>query len=256
MKSIRLFLVLVLACLVAGGITNKAHAQFDAPVLVRGQITDTEKKLVLYPATIRNKNTRARVFSDNGGYYRINAKMGDEILISFIGYLPDSFKVTNVAGTEVHDIRLQLRERFLPEVEVSGKWNQYQLDSIARYEEFRPFLETPSRSLVDTSKRSTGGFGITFSPFTRGSKKEKDLRRFKKLYAEHELQAYIDYRYSKSFVSRVTGLKGDSLLLFTQKYQPGYELLRSMNTENLIMWISVRAKQWRKDPNVTLKPDE
>lgn len=256
MKPIRLFLVPAIACLIAGGITNKAHAQLESPVLVRGQITDTSKRLVLYPATIRNKTARTRVFSDNGGYYRINARMGDEILISFIGYLPDSFKVKSVAGTEVHDIQLKLRERFLPGVEVSGKWNPYQLDSIARYEEFRPFLEAPNRSLVDTSKRSTGGFGLVLSPFSRGSRKEKDLRKFKKLYYEHEVQAYIDYRYSKSFVSRVTGLTGDSLLRFTQKYTPTYEMLRNMNNETLIYWISERAKQWKKDPNVTLRPDQ
>ncbi|RPE09416.1 hypothetical protein EGT74_20695 [Chitinophaga lutea] len=256
MNFSRLFLVPALACALAGGTFSKARAQFDAPVLVRGQITDTSKKLVLYPATIRNKTSGTRVFSDNGGYYRINARMGDEILISFIGYLPDSFKVVSMAGTEVHDVRMKLRESFLHEVEVSGKWNPYQLDSIARYEEFRPFLETPNRALVDTSKRSTGGFGIVISPFTRGSKKEKDLRKFKRLYEDHEKQAYIDYRYSKSFVSRVTGLSGDSLLRFTQKYQPPYEMLRNMNNETLIFWISERAKQWRKDPNVTLRPDQ
>ncbi|WP_119079001.1 carboxypeptidase-like regulatory domain-containing protein [Chitinophaga alhagiae] len=256
MKAIRLFPFLALTCLLAGGITHKAQAQFESPVLVRGQITDTSKKLVLYPATIRNKTTGARVFSDVGGYYRINANRGDEILISFVGYEPDSFKVRSETGTEVHDIRLKLRENFLQEVEISGKWNPYQLDSLARYEEFKPWLETHNRSLVDTSKRSTGGFGLVFSPFTRGSRKEKDLRKFKKLFAEHEKQAYVDYRYSKTFVSRVTGLSGDSLLRFTQKYTPTYEMLRNMNNETLIFWISERAKQWKKDPNVTLKPDQ
>ncbi len=256
MKSSRLFLIPALACLLAGGPFSKALAQSDAPVLVRGQITDTSRKLVLYPATIRNKTSGARVFSDNGGYYRINARMGDEILISFIGYVSDSFKVVSVAGTEVHDVRLKLRESFLHEVEVSGKWNPYQLDSIARYEEFRPFLETRNRALVDTSRRSSGGFGIVISPFTRGSRREKDLRKFKRLYDEHEKQAYVDYRYSKTFVGRVTGLGGDSLLRFTQKYQPAYEMLRNMNNETLIFWISERAKQWRKDPNVTLRPDQ
>lgn len=256
MKSIRLFLIPAVACLLAGGITNKAQAQLEQPVLVRGQITDTSQKLVLYPATIRNKMTGSRVFSDAGGYYRINARAGDEILISFIGYLPDSFRITSVAGTEVHNVQLKLRERFLPQVEVSGKWNPYQLDSMARYQEFRLWLETPNRTLVDTDKRSTGGFGVVLSPFSRGSKKEKDLRKFKKLYEEHEKQAYVDYRYSKSFVSRVTGMTGDSLTRFTLKYTPTYEMLRNMNNETLIFWISERAKLWKQDPNKTLKPNQ
>src|SRR5688572_28739155 len=99
MKSCRLFLVPIIACLIAGGFSGKAFAQSETPVLVRGQITDPIKKLTLYPATVRNKNTNAKVFSDNGGYYRIGARKGDLIIVSFIGYVSDSFTVANMVGT-------------------------------------------------------------------------------------------------------------------------------------------------------------
>ena len=256
MNSCRLFLAPVVACLLVGAFSGKVQAQNETPVIVRGKISDPEKKIVLYPATIRNKNTGARVFSDQGGYYRIGARKGDEILISFIGYVPDSCHVGRVMGEGVQDARLMQKERFLPSVEVSGKWNRYQLDSLARYEEFKPFLETKSHTLVNTEKKTTPGFGLTFSPFTSYSKKQTDLKKFKKLYVEYERQAYIDYRYSKAFVARVTGLSGDSLLQFVGKYTPGYEMLRNMNNETLIMWTSVRAVQWRRDPKVTMKPEE
>lgn len=256
MKSCRLFLVPIVACLLAGGLPRIAFAQSETPVVVRGQITDPIKKLTLYPATVRNKNTNAKVFSDNGGYYRLSARKGDVIIVSFIGYVSDSFTVSNYAGSEVHDVRLREQERFLPGVEVSGKWNPYQLDSISRAEEFKPFLETENRSLVDKSKRGQGGFGLVFSPFSRYSQKEKDLRKFKKLYDEYNKQSYIDYRYSKAFVSRVTGLTGDSLLQFIYKYTPSHDLLRNMNSETLIYWTSIRAKLWRKDPKATMKETE
>ncbi|WP_343306123.1 carboxypeptidase-like regulatory domain-containing protein [Chitinophaga niabensis] len=258
MKSCRLFLVPIVACLIAGGSASKAFAQSETPVLVRGQITDPIKKTVLYPATVRNKNTNAKAFSDNGGYYRINASKGDLIIVSFIGYVSDSFTVTNYAGTQVNDVRLREQERFLPSVEVSGKWSPYQLDSLARAEEFKPFLETENRSLVDKSKRGPGqgGFGIVFSPFSRYSQKEKDLRKFKKLYDEYNRQSYVDYRYSKAFVTRVTGLVGDSLLQFIYKYTPSHDLLRNMTNETLIYWTAERAKLWRRDPKATLKEDQ
>ncbi len=252
----RLLFVTMLTVLLAGGAFSGARAQGQNPVTLRGQITSLDGQLVLYPATIRNKNSGAKVFSDQGGFYHIAARNGDEVLISFIGYESDSVKVTNVAGTQVYNARLRMKERFLPQVEVTGKWNPYQLDSIARYEEFRPFLEQKNRSLIDTTKRSSGGFGIVFSPFTRASRKQKDLRRFKKLYAENEVRQYIDYRYSKSFVSRVTGFTGDTLMKFMRVYTPSYGLLRKINNEDLIMWISVRAKQWKKDPERVLKEDD
>ncbi|RPD41012.1 hypothetical protein [Chitinophaga barathri] len=252
----RLLFVTMLSLLLAGGAFTGARAQSQNPVTLRGQITSTDGQLVLYPATIRNKASGARVFSDQGGYYRIGADKGDEIVISFIGYVSDSVVVTNVAGTQMYNVRLRMKERFLPQVEVSGKWNPYQLDSIARYEEFRPFLEEKNYTLVDTTKRSSGGFGLTFSPFTRGSRQQKDLRKFKKLYEENEVQQYIDYRYSKSFVSRVTGFTGDTLLQFMRVYTPSYGLLRKIPNEDLIVWISVRAKQWKENPKVVLKEND
>ncbi|MRG45966.1 hypothetical protein GFS24_12630 [Chitinophaga sp. SYP-B3965] len=256
MKSCRLFLVPIIACLIAGGLPRKVFAQSETPVMVRGQITDPIKKLTLYPATVRNQNTNAKVFSDNGGYYRISARKGDVIIVSFIGYVSDSFTVTNYAGSETHDVRLREQERFLPGVDISGKWNPYQLDSISRAEEFKPFLETDNRSLVDKSKRGQGGFGLVFSPFSRYSQKEKDLRKFKKLYEDYNEQSYIDYRYSKAFVSKVTGLTGDSLLQFVYKYTPSHNTLRTMSNETLIYWISERVKLWRKDPKATLKEEQ
>lgn len=256
MTSRQLFVTMLTAVLAAGAFTRARAQDYQNPVTLRGQITSADGQLVLYPATIRNKNTGARVFSDQGGYYRINANSGDEILISFIGYVSDSVKITNVVGTQIYNARLKMKERFLPQVEVSGRWNPYQLDSIARYEEFRPFLEEKTRTLVDTSKRTSGGFGITLSPITRASRKQKDLRRFKKLYEENEIQQYIDYRYSKSFVSRVTGFTGDTLMQFMQVYTPSYGLLRRIPNEDLIMWISVRAKQWKENPEKVLKEND
>ncbi|WP_298709097.1 carboxypeptidase-like regulatory domain-containing protein [uncultured Chitinophaga sp.] len=256
MKPTRLYLITMLLTLVCGAASLPAMAQIETPVTLRGQITSSDGKLVLYPATVRNKQTGARVFSDQGGFYRIAARQGDEIVVSFIGYVSDSVKVVNLAGTQVANIRLKARERFLPQVEVSGKWNAYQLDSIARYEEFRPFLESKEKTLVNTEKRTDGGFGLVFSPFTRGSRKEKDLRKFKKLYDENERQQFVDYRYSKSFVSQVTGLKGDSLTQFTNIYTPSYGMLRTINQEDLIMWISVRAKKWRENPAARMKENE
>src|SRR5688572_16511236 len=111
----RLLLVTMLSFLLAGSALHEARAQSQDPVTLRGQITSTDGQLVLYPATIRNKNTGARVFSDQGGYYRIGASKGDEILISFIGYISDSVTVTNVMGTQIYNVRLKMKERFLPQ---------------------------------------------------------------------------------------------------------------------------------------------
>lgn len=224
-------------------VASDAGAQQLNPVTVRGQMVDKNTRLVLYPASVRNLSNHQSAFSDKGGYYKINARQNDTIVLSFVGYQADTFVVKQLSGTEVHNTELLAEEHFLRGVEVTSRYNAYQLDSLGRAEEFKHILSVPDRSLVDESKRPEG-FGLIFSPFSRYSQKEKDRRKFKKKFEENEVQQYIDFRYSKQFVNKVTGLTGDSLLNFMQKNTPTYAELRNMLNEDLIYWTTDRYRTW------------
>lgn len=227
-----------LFCCISG-----ASAQQLNPVAVRGQMVDKNTRLVLYPASARNLANRQSVFTDKGGYYRLNAKQNDTIVLSYIGYRADTFVVRQLSGTEVHNAELGVEEHFLQGVEITSKYNAYQLDSIDRANEFRHILSVENKDLVDKSKRAEG-FGIIFSPFTRYSQREKDKRKFKQQFAQNELDEYVEFRYSKQFVHKVTGLTGDSLLNFMNKNTPSYNQLREMPNEDLIYWTTERYRTW------------
>lgn len=218
----------------------------QAQVTVRGKIKEANSNKVLYPATVRNVNKKTTAFADQGGNYKINAEVLDTIVISFVGYEADTFVVRVTNGYYQHDADLEPGERFLHEVEVTDRYNAYQLDSIARRDEFAVFLEQPKRQLTETDTHT--GFGIRFSPFTRYSKREKDKRKFKEFYAQNEEVQYTRYRYSPGFVKKVTGLDGDSLTKFMEKYTPSYNELRDMSNETLIFWTSERALKFRGKP--------
>ncbi len=220
-----------------------AHAQQLSPVTVRGQLVDKSTRLILYPASARNLSTRQSVFTDKGGYYKITGHQNDTIVLSYVGYHADTFVVKQTGGTEVHNASLDVEEHFLKAVEITSRYNAYQLDSLARADEFRHILEVPDKSLVDKSKRPEG-FGIIFSPFTRYSQGEKDKRRFKEKFETNEVEEYIEFRYSKQFVNKVTGLTGDSLLNFMNANKPTYNQLRGMLNEDLIYWTTDRYRTW------------
>ncbi|UYQ93938.1 carboxypeptidase-like regulatory domain-containing protein [Chitinophaga horti] len=239
MKSCLSLFIAIFALLHAGGI----QAQQLRPVTVRGQMVDKDSRLVLYPASARNLSSRQSVFTDKGGYYKLDGRQNDTIVLSYIGYHADTFVVRQLSGTEVHNGELRIEEHFLQGVEITSRYNAYQLDSIARANEFRHILELPDRDLVDKSKRAEG-FGIIFSPFTRYSQKEKDKRKFKEQFSQNEIDEYIEFRYSKQFVSKVTGLSGDSLLNFMNKNTPSYQQLRVMPNEDLIYWTTDRYRTW------------
>ncbi|SFW51127.1 carboxypeptidase-like regulatory domain-containing protein [Chitinophaga sancti] len=236
MKQLPLLLLLVFCSLLA----EKSQAQ----VTLTGTIVDKENGLVLPYASITNKTTGRRAYSDKGGFYKISAKKGDMVVFGFLGYNPDSLVVKAESGVETREVHLVVESRQLHGVEVSTKFTPYQLDSINRRDQFGYILDNPDKPLAGGS--TPVGAGIVFSPFTRYSRKEKQKREFKKIYAKAEKDKYIDSRFTPLFVSRVTSLKGDSLRLFMGQNYPDYDTLRMMPTEDLMYWITDKYKAWKK----------
>jgi hypothetical protein len=238
MKRTTIWILFLFCC--CSLLTVKAQAQ----VTMTGAIMDKENKLVLPYASITNKNTGRRTYSDKGGFYKISASPKDVIVFSFLGYKSDSIVVAQSSGTETRDISLVVEAQQLRGVEIGTQYSPYQADSISRREQFGYILD--KRNMPLTGSNTPVGAGIVFSPFTRYSHKEKQKREFKKIFARAEEERYIDSRYTPQFVSKVTSLTGDSLQLFMRENHPDHNTLRTMPQEDLIYWITDRYKAWKK----------
>jgi hypothetical protein len=221
-----------------------AAPQLQAQVTVTGQLTDRDNNLVLPYASVWNKTSGKRGYTDQGGFYRINANPQDLIVFTFIGYKPDSIIVRQVSGTETRNVQLEVANKMLRSVEVTAQYTPYQLDSISRRQQYGFIIDKEDKHLAgdDTPQ----GFGLTFSPFTRFSRKEKQKRQFKKNFEKAEQERYIDSRYTPLLVSQVTGLKGDSLQLFMHDNYPDYGTMRMMRHEDLLYWITDKYKAWSR----------
>jgi hypothetical protein len=234
--------IFTLGCLFSIVLVQIARAQ----VTVTGVITDKDNKLVLPYASVFNKNTNKRATSDQGGFYKIAANRNDILVFSFLGYKSDTIRVLESSGTETLNIKLEVEGQVLRGVEVKAEYSPYQLDSIARREQYGNILNRSDNNLIGGNGNTPEGFGITFSPISRYSRKEKQKREFKKLFEKMEREKFIDSRYTPLLVSQVTGLKGDSLQLFMRDNYPDYETMRVISREDLLYWITDKYKAWKK----------
>ncbi|MBV7531949.1 carboxypeptidase-like regulatory domain-containing protein [Chitinophaga sp. sic0106] len=215
----------------------------QAQVVVTGVVSDTNR-LVLPYATVTNLTTGKHSVTDQGGFYRINASRGDRLSVTFVGYVSDTVLVTATSGSQTINIRMTVTSKFLKGVDISAKYSPYQLDSMARRDQYGYLLDLPNKPLAGGN--TPEGAGIVFSPITRFSKKEKQKRQFKENYETMEKEKYIDSRYTPALVSRVTGLSGDSLQHFMRDNYPSYETMRSLENNDLLYWITDKYKNWIK----------
>lgn len=215
---------------------------------LRGKIFDKGYDRVVIAATVSNLNNKTSSASDMGGNYKIAAKEGDNIIFSSTGYFSDTVKVEEYMLRGGLDVFLEQHFIELEEVGV-GELNKYQVDSLSRAEEFSQALNTPTSRIVGGKGNSiSDGVGVTFSPLSHFSKKEKNERKFKRMFYKQEKEYYIDFKFPYNYVSKITGLEGDSLRTFMYTYRPSYEFCRANDREAMLVYINDKYREYKHQP--------
>jgi len=214
--------------------------------VLTGKIRQKTTDAILSSVTVVNHTQRKYNVSDAGGNYRIVANPGDTITFSSAGYHADT---TYVVTAELEDkdgyiVYLEPNMVDLPSVLV-GKLSNYQLDSMQRKEDYA-WLDYTHQVRLAGDQTPTDGVGIGFSPVTYFSSEQKNLRQLKQRVKTEEKDSYVDSRFPSSYVSMVTGLKGDSLQLFMVTYRPTYKFCRNASNEDMLLYINEKLKLFHK----------
>lgn len=224
----------------------------SAQVVITGTVKDGVSQSPLYLATVLDKSTGEAALTDSSGFYLINAKGGDTITYSFIGFYTKSYVIPSRLTRIIHEVGLIPRSHTLTEVEIKAL-TPYERDSLDRIETFSHYLDQPKTPLVSSNAHSVydvpnpnynDAFGISLNPFTFFSKKNREKRHFGKMYPGFEKQAFINSRYTPDLVHQLTGLGGDSLALFLYKFRPSYELARTASDLVFWSWIKIQYQSW------------
>src|ERR1700761_5921807 len=98
-------------------------------------------------------------------------------------------------------------------------------------------------------QRGGMGVGIDLDMIFDG-KKAKQIERLQKRLGEEEQDKYVDHRWNKPLVRRITGLQPPALDTFMRQYRPSYELIQSCETEYeyyhyIQEWGKLFAADWK-----------
>ena len=91
-----------------------------AQQLLKGRIYDLKTDSVLVSTTIYNATKKVYALSTRDGDYSIEAKEGDKVVVTSVGYMPDTIKVLNYMIDAGYDITMTLKETYLKNVTVKN----------------------------------------------------------------------------------------------------------------------------------------
>jgi hypothetical protein len=202
-----------------------------------GKVVRKGSAEVLMGVTVVNQRKKQYASSDTTGSYSIVASPRDTIIFSSAGYLPDTVFIAADMRLDDYIVALTPNIAALPSVDIL-EMEQYRQDSLSRRAEYAWLLNAKHPVKLMNEKRAADAPGLNFSPLGYFSRSEKQKRRLKKRLSKEEEDYYVDYKFSITRVSLLTGLKGDSLKMFLTRYRPSYAFCRTANNQDMFLYIN------------------
>src|SRR6185437_5810983 len=220
----------------------------SAQQFLTGKVFKMNSTEFLQSVSIHNITEQRYDLSEEDGSYRIQAAPGDHISFSSVGYKADTLTVTASLLTANCPIYLDIRAQTLQSVRV-GEFSNYQLDSMDRRKEYAWVYDHENTPKVARDRQGADGVGVTFNVFRNTGSAAKQRIRLEKRLEKEEEDYYVDSRYNKDYVTKITHLKGDSLKEFMTRYRPSYDYCRKAANVDILIYINDSYKQYMKGDN-------
>lgn len=246
--------------LIVTGIASLLSLAAFAQIKVSGRVYDVTQKNPLEAASVISSSGSGTA-TDPYGRYTIIVNETDSIWFSYLGKATPKFPVAGITNTRNFEISLHVNIADLKKVVVMPP--NYHMDSLQNRQDYarafnfhRPNLETL------TSISPTGGVGLDINEFIRifQFRKNRRMEGFQRRLLQEETEKYIDHRFNRALIIRITQLRGAELDTFIRWYRPRIELVETASEYEFQAYIKrcflnyQRYKRLRTDP--ALKPED
>lgn len=230
------------ACLLLASFVLFSFTVLGQQRLLSGYLKDSLTRLPIAGGTFSNPATKKKVQTDMNGFFRLPVSPNDLLYAMAPHYNYDTLRYSPLFQDT---ITLYLSPvNVMEAVTIEAGYQKYRMDSLQRRRDFEAArghtLNTVDRSSVKPY------FGLTINLDRLFKRKYKNKKADEQSFVSGEEQAYVRYRFPPEMVAYYTGLKGDALLTFMQRYTPSYQWLRAhLAKEQVIDYLSEKLVLYR-----------
>ncbi len=160
--------------------------------------------------------------TNSEGYYEIEVSEKDSIWFSYLNKPTVKFPVIKIGNPLEFDISLHVNVPVLKEVKIRPK--NYKQDSIQNRLDYAKVFdfERPKLKAVTPEYGAAAGFDLDAIINMFRFKHNKSMRAFQNRLLQQERDKFIEHRFSKALVRRLTQLSGNELDSFMIVFKPSY----------------------------------
>lgn len=227
-------------------LTGVAKGQFA----ISGTVYDSSKVVPVKDVVVKSTGGTTSI-TDSTGHYDITATDKDSLTFIYHNKPTPRFAVKQIENIGSFDISLHIRvtEKFrtLKEVRVFSK--SFKQDSVANREEYAKIFNYQRPGIKTSSSDYSGTPGLDLDEFINifRFKRNKQIKHLQNRLLDQEQENYINYRFNKVLVKRITHLDGNNLDSFMVRYRPDFTFTQTTSTVNFYQYILNASYQFKKE---------
>jgi len=198
--------------------------------------------------------------TDSNGHYQIDVNEKDSIWFSYLNKATIKYPVLKITNPLEFDISLQINIPVLREVRV---WSRnYKLDSLQNREDYANIFDYQKAKIKPVLTPGGFGAGVGFDLDEMINmfrfKRNREMQGFQRRLLQEERDKFVDHRFSKALVRKLTNLSGEELEDFMIIYRPPYLFALRCPEYEFQKYIKDSFERYKKGlpPAANLKPEE
>jgi len=199
---------------------------------LRGTVLDSTKNYPLSSVSVLTSSGKGTI-TDVFGHYEVDVKETDSVWFSYLNKSTIKYPVAKIIDAQQFDIALHIYIPVLKEIVIRPR--NYKMDSLQNRIDYAKAFDWRKPGLhtnIGNDYGSSVGFDLNEIIRMFQFRKNKSMGMFQERLLQQERNKFIDYRFNKGLVLRLTGLSGDTRDSFMLYCRPSYEFCLMVNEYN------------------------
>ena len=237
------FLLLLVFSFVAFLAGSRAFGQ---EVTIHGTVYNMYRTKPLDGVSVMSTSGRGTA-TDSNGNYALVVDLKDSISFSYLGKATMKYPIKDINYYSGFDISLHVDPVELKEIKVMP--HNYRDDSLQNRKDYEKIFDYKKPGFKITDGSGGLGAGVDLNSLIEMFERNKINRTkaFQRRLEDEEQDKYVDHRFARSVVLKITHLEGDELDSFMMRYRPSYAFCKKATDYDLYDYIKLAFSEYTKD---------
>lgn len=215
-------------------------------VQIKGKVFDMSQQIPLPLVSVMSTGGTGTV-TDSLGRYILYVSENDSIWFSYLGKGTPKYAIKSIPNLQNFEISLHVNVTELKQVMVKPR--NYHLDSIANRQEYAKAFnfKKPGIGIV-TPSGPGAAVGLDLDEFIEmfQFRRNRRMAAFRDRLLREEKEKFIDHRFSRALVIKLTQLRGAELDTFMRRYRPDLAFTQTATDYEFQNYIKQSFEKYRK----------